>query len=571
VAGLGQVPVAGCEAGIPPEDCGEGFEADGTMGCRALLPEEPCASGTLAIPGESSCRELVPCGSGKWGDAPLSPSTIFVDARYAGLDSDGTETKPFKTIGAAVAVATAGSLIAVADGVYAEDVTIDRTVKLWGRCPTMVEIRGTTAPALASLAIHADATEIHHLAVAGNADGVFVSNGEGVTFDGVWIHDTHARGIGVQPDFGPASVVVHNSIVERARLVGVHVIGSHATVDASSFRGVLENDPYATGYGLSVQPDMNSGAASELSLSASVIEANHTAGVLVVGSLASITQSVIRTTEPSMLSSRDGVGIIAQESNGLAASLTLETSLLAANHSRGLALVGSEATLRAVHVRDTEPQEWDQNTGEGVAIINSGGQASKALIEISTFERNHQSGIFVRGSSATLAKVLVRDTEPRGADGAFGRGLAVVGEPAERLMANAEVQSCLFENNYAFGVWLADARATIDGTMIRGTKAQSMDGEFGDGIAVATLALDLPQTVELQVTTSRSEHNARAGLAVHGAHASVASSSFECNDAFDLLGLATYFNVSNQFVVDDAGQNACGCASNRRECTVEAP
>ena len=103
VAGLGQVPVPGCEAGIPPESCGAGFEGDGTMGCRALLPEEACAAGTLAIPGETSCRELVPCGSGKWGNAPLSPSTIFVDARYAALDSDGTETKPFKTISAGVA------------------------------------------------------------------------------------------------------------------------------------------------------------------------------------------------------------------------------------------------------------------------------------------------------------------------------------------------------------------------------------------------------------------------------------------------------------------------------------
>src|SRR5262245_5686368 len=88
------LPDGSCVApGIPPEHCARGFEPDEGPACRAVLPEQKCASGTMAIPGETTCRSVAPCGSGRWGDIPIDATTRFVDARYAGGDGDGSEAK----------------------------------------------------------------------------------------------------------------------------------------------------------------------------------------------------------------------------------------------------------------------------------------------------------------------------------------------------------------------------------------------------------------------------------------------------------------------------------------------
>src|SRR5262245_54483601 len=60
------------KAGIPPDACGEGFMPDGKDGCEAILPPEPCPKGMMAVPGETACREVAPCGEGTWGNIPSS-------------------------------------------------------------------------------------------------------------------------------------------------------------------------------------------------------------------------------------------------------------------------------------------------------------------------------------------------------------------------------------------------------------------------------------------------------------------------------------------------------------------
>src|SRR5262245_50775857 len=111
-------------AGVPPELCAEGFEPDGNMGCEPILPPEPCPAGQMAVPVESACHSVMECGAGKWGDIPIDATTVYVDAFYPGLDSDGSSDKPFTTISDAVAAAASGALIAVAAGSYVEDVEV---------------------------------------------------------------------------------------------------------------------------------------------------------------------------------------------------------------------------------------------------------------------------------------------------------------------------------------------------------------------------------------------------------------------------------------------------------------
>jgi hypothetical protein len=66
-AGSWLAPDGNCQpAGIPPEACAEGFVPTAEGGCEPILPEEPCPAGLMALPGETECHEVMPCGAGRW-------------------------------------------------------------------------------------------------------------------------------------------------------------------------------------------------------------------------------------------------------------------------------------------------------------------------------------------------------------------------------------------------------------------------------------------------------------------------------------------------------------------------
>ena len=568
-AGEGEAHVRGCDAGIPADRCAPGFEADGMMGCTPVLPAETCPDGTLALPGEADCHELASCGDGPWGEVPVDGSTHYVDGSYALGDSDGSVTKPWPTITEALAVAAAGDLVAVAGGTYTEDLlVIDRPVVLWGRCPSMVEIVGSGAGNGAiEIQTGAAGTEIHGVAVTGSDTGVFLSGSTDVVVADVWVHDTGGRGIAVQPDFGSSSMLVRNTLVEGATDIGLHVLGSDVSVEASVFRGTRENTSYSTGYGVAVQPNQDDGSPATAALQAVVLENNRTAALLVVGSEASLDASVVRFTQPSDLSSRDGVGIIAQNEGLSGSTLSVSASVLYENHSRGIALVASSAMVQATAIHDTQPQEWDDNTGEAMAIIDADGMAADAVVELSTFDHNYQSGVFVRGSTASLTSVLIRDTEPRRSDGAFGRGIAVVGQPEDGLTASATIDSCGIHGGRAFGIYVADGQATIDSTMVAQVGPQVSDDGNGDALAVITMDLSQPAPSQATVRGSRFESNSDAAVALFGAAVTLETSSLECNPV-DVVGYETYIGQSNPVTLQDGGGNRCGCLDASRSCAI---
>lgn len=112
------------KAGVPPSDCAAGFLPDGKDGCEPILPPNPCAVGEMAIPGDTECHEVAPCGSDTWGDIPVEANTQFVDQAYSGGNSNGTQADPWITIQEAVDAAAPGAIVAVAAGSYEQDVWI---------------------------------------------------------------------------------------------------------------------------------------------------------------------------------------------------------------------------------------------------------------------------------------------------------------------------------------------------------------------------------------------------------------------------------------------------------------
>ncbi|RLB60052.1 MAG: hypothetical protein DRI90_14605 [Deltaproteobacteria bacterium] len=526
--------------GVPPDGCGEGFVHDGTYGCEPILPAEPCPPGLMAVPGDESCRSVMECGEGKWGDLPVDATTQYVDGSYGGGDGDGSEAQPWPTIGQAVAAAAPGALIAVGAGTYNENVLIDgKPVRLWGRCPEQVAIAapaeavGPCPPTALCILGGADGTEVGGLALRGAGVGILLAGSEHVLADRIRVHDNAGRGITAESTFHSTSIEVRGSLIEHNHDFGLFVMGADAIVDASVVRATLPRaSDQRGGRGISIQLPCSSTstglqcdatARGNASVTRSLIEQNHEAGLLVFGSNVIVDGTVVRATLPSVSDQRGGRGINIQPS-----CLPTPTGLECDSAARGSASV------------------------------------SRSLIE-----QNYDVGLLVTGSDANVDATVVRTTLPRASDQLHGRGINVqslcVHTPTglqcdAAARASANVTRSLIEHNHEFGLLVASSDANVDATVVRATLSNASYNLFGDGLSV--LNKTAPGSATL--TNLLIADSARAGLATFGSFVSLADTHIRCA-AFPLNGEP--FEGSD-FELDDRGGNSCGCPTADDTCKL---
>jgi len=612
-------------AGIPPEACAEGFVPTDEGGCEPILPADACPSGQTAVPGESECHEVMACGAGRWGDILVDDTTLYVDQSYnqGSGPSDGTESRPYTTVGAAVAAAPAGTLIAMATGSYVEDVRIeDKPLRLWGKCPAEVELVGTgAASATVIIGGGTDGSEVGGLAVRGPGIGIAASDSGSLELHGLWVHDLGARGIDVEDTLGAASIAISSSLVEQNQGLGVFVSGSSAELEAVVVRGTLPAAAsQGTGRGISIQGNPDTGAPSSVVVRASVIEQNHDLGVFVSGSSAELEAVVVRDTLPRASDQQLGRGIAIQDSwsTGARSSAVLRNCLIERNREVGVFVDGSDVELEGVVVRDTSPQASDQTAGRGISIHNdrNTGARSSAVVRASLVEQNHEIGIFVRGSDAELEGAVVRDTLPAASDQTDGRGIDIEGDSSVGARSSAVVRGCLIQQNHEMGIFLAGSDVELEGVVVRDTSPQASDQGFGCGVqiqvgpdgsrsrvlldasliehnhqfgvvaidsdaelhgvsivdtlassaggrfgdGVAVLGLDIDATTAL--SSCLIAESARAGLAVFGAATSIQGSSLSCN----AIQLATESLFDRSALLTDLGDNRCSCGELDEVC-----
>lgn len=553
-------------AGIPPEMCGAGFASDGNRGCSAILPPGPCPKGLMAVPGETQCHEVAPCADGDYGDIPVEASTQFVSAAYAGGASDGSRSKPWTTIGDGVKVAAPGAIVAIAAGSYGEDVVISgKRVRLWGRCPRLVEIVGTGAAfAAVEIEVNADGSEVRALAVRGNGSGLALSGSKGVAVDSVWVHDTARRGIDVDDTLGATRISVNRSLVERARDDGVFVSGPDALIEATVVRDTQPRaSDQTSGRGIQIQNDPATLGHATATVRGSVVEGNREMGIVVDGSDVTIEGTVVRSTLPLASDQHYGRGIDIQDSppTHTRASVTVRGSAVESNRDVGVAVIGSDATIEATVVRGTQPLASDQRLGIG--IVAQGDLSTRAHASVTVraclIEENRDVGVAVVGSDATIEATIVRGTQPQASDQRGGVGVQIQDDAQTRDRASTTVRACRVEQSRHAAIVVKNADATIDATLVRATEVQASDGAFGDGIAV----LQDRSVASAQVTGTRIETSARAGLSNFGASVTLSSTTFECN-TIDLDGEK---NAGSDFSFDTgAGGNACGCGGMATAC-----
>ena len=607
----------GCQpAGLPPA-CPSGDQLLESSGC----PTKDCPKGQMVIPGETECHEIAPCGPRDYGDIPVDPMTQFVNLAYTGEDSDGSEAKPWKTIWQGIDAAAPGAIVAVAEGSYVEDVIIeDKPVILWGRCPALVEVSGTGVQpaAVQVLDANAAATEIRGVAITGLNRGLVVSGATGVRVQGVWIHDTLDSGLEIKDVNGPTSATVTASVIEATHTIGVLVHGSDADVFGLVVRDIQPDGAGNLGHGIAVQDDAQTNKRARVQITSSVVERTHDIGVLVTGSDADLAVVVVRDIQPNE-AGKAGYGIVVRNNplTNQRAGVNVTASLVERNHEAGVLVTGSDVELTTVAVRDTQPNEAgeagrgiearadsqmkeraslritdsviERSTDVGVLVTGSDAdlagivvrdtqsngagkfgrgiqvqddsetnERSKVQIMMSLVERNREMGVLIYGSDAELTGIVVRDTQPDGA-GNLGRGIQVQHALKTNGRSSVRVMASLVEQNRDAGVLIASSDATIEGSIVRGTSARR-NGGLGDGIVVVSYGLPAEATVIGTVINS----NDRAGLANWGGLARFTATVLSCN-AFDLQG--EVFKDS-PFAFPDSHDNLCGCPAVADVCSA---
>ena len=219
-------------------------------------------------------------------------------------------------------------------------------------------------------------------------------------------------------------------------------------------------------------------ARSSATVRRSVFQRARDNGVFVMGSDVTFEDCVIADTLPDSITMEGGRGLEAQwnAATGERANVTVRSSLVAGNREGGVVVVSADAVLESTFVRDTEPRLSDGLKGIGVSIgydtAPGGGPPSQGTLRWSVVDHNVVIGISVVGSQATLDSVLVRDTLPF-ADGSFGDGLLLLGGD---VPSAASITGSRIERSARAGI--ANFAGTVSlGSTTLSCNAIDLDGE----------------------------------------------------------------------------------------------
>ncbi|HZO14341.1 MAG TPA: hypothetical protein VFB62_13810, partial [Polyangiaceae bacterium] len=479
--------------------------------------------------------------------------------------------------------------------------------------PQEVELVGDTSTYGAiEVSSGADGSEIHNVAMRGLGIGVVVWGSHDVSIDGVWIHDTEDAGVFSAPVMGPTSLTLARSLIERARYGGIYGWAIEMDVRSTVLRDMRPWTDGLYGNGIAIFEPQNAGEETIARIADTLVERTREVGIYVQGASAIIERSVVRDTAAdgngqfgrgvtfydgadgrpsngaiveSTLERNQDLGVVVGASQARIDAVTLHDttlgsdtmaglgilvhsgasrataeitrSLLDANTSVGVFVDFGDAVMEGLWVRNMQPNPNGYGYGVIVQSDPVTGGASHADIRYSVVEGCHELGVAYVGSDGLIEASVVRDVVP--GNRGYGVGLGVqyaVYRPEIPTWATATVKGTLIEGSTQVGVHvIADVR--MERCLIRETRADA-SGLYGDGVSIESYGRES----SLELIGTRIERNARAGLSVFGAAASLDTNAFVCN-GFDLHAGA--FKGSEERL-EDLGGNGCGCSEPDAAC-----
>jgi hypothetical protein len=221
-------------------------------------------------------------------------------------------------------------------------------------------------------------------------------------------------------------------------------------------------------------------------------------------------------------------------------------------------------TVDASAVRGTMPNAAGK-LGRAIAGEDDPASGARATIQVtrSVVENNTEVGIFAGGSDLTVEATVVRDTEL--ANGKYGHAIQVESHTDSGSPGSLVLRSSLLERSVESAVTVVGAAtAEIDTSVLRASAANNEF--FGDGLVV--WSYDGASTASL--SRSRIEDSDRAAVSNFGANVSLESSLFTCQafdlDVETWNGVAAVFrDLGGVFCGCPGATTACHAQSHQLE------
>ncbi|RLB54519.1 MAG: hypothetical protein DRI90_20180, partial [Deltaproteobacteria bacterium] len=229
-----------------------------------------------------------------------------------------------------------------------------------------------------------------------------------------------------------------------------------------------------TGYGLVITSDRSPAAARpSATVRSSLMVQNHSVGLGVVAVDAIVEAVAVRDTACEVASGAFGRGIVAEinPETGSRAMLQLAGSVVEGSHEVGVIVLGSEATISGTVIRDTLPRSIDGLFGRGLIVQLAAETSTRSDVTVSQvlIEGSHEAGLYIAGADGTVEDTVVATTGAQNDTDLFGDGViaSTLFTPGGVASTNLSLQRCLIRDSAragiaSFGATIALANSALD-------------------------------------------------------------------------------------------------------------
>jgi len=230
--------------------------------------------------------------------------------------------------------------------------------------------------------------------------------------------------------------------------------------------------------------------------------------------------------------------------------VVLSGSVVEGNHATAIQGNGANLTIDRSALRDTHPELGGGLHGEGLYLWpHATAGPTQLTLTGSVVTDNATGGVVLLGAQGTIEHSVIENTASAAGDGLYGDGIIVASHSGQR--GSLDMLASVLEAHHRTGVFVYDADAVIEASVVRTIEPLAADGTLGDTVS----AISNTELSSLTVRSTRLEAAARAGISSFGAGVSLESSLLLCNPI--ALNGETHQGFSPAF--EDLGGNRCLC------------
>ncbi len=288
---------------------------------------------------------------------------------------------------------------------------------------------------------------------------------------------------------GCVDVSITRSLITDNREIGVGVVGGSLEVADSVIRDTRANaNSGLAGVGIQAQCDTSVPSCPVLTVTGSVVTNNRSAGIMSMSESTLIANTVVSETQAHESNGQRGNGLVLQcdPSTEVCGDVTVTCSLVDGNHTAGLSLVGVPALVSHTIIRSTAAQPSDSRGGQGLLVqcdLVSRECADASLVHVAVVE-NTMTGIFQFGANVEMLGGYVAYTAPEPSSEEEGVGFLAQCDNAVSSCPTTVVDGALFEGFTAEGFELFGGTYALSRTAVYDVAAQVSDDELGIGIYI---------------------------------------------------------------------------------------